>query len=63
MNDKIADRSGPDADGPDAPRRPGAAAGELPPVRVEPDARRRIRRVTAEAGRRIAVLDDDPTGS
>jgi uncharacterized protein YgbK (DUF1537 family) len=39
------------------------AAGELPPVRVEPDARRRIRRALAEAGRRIAVLDDDPTGS
>jgi hypothetical protein len=30
---------------------------------VEPDARRRIRRALAEAGRRIAVLDDDPTGS
>jgi hypothetical protein len=35
----------------------------LPPVRVEPDARRRIRHALAEAGRRIAVLDDDPTGS
>jgi Sugar-binding N-terminal domain len=34
-----------------------------PPVRVEPDARRRIRQALAEAGRRIAVLDDDPTGS
>ena len=63
MNDEIADRSGPDADGPVTPRRPGAAAGELPPVRVEPNARRRIRRALAEAGRRIAVLDDDPTGS
>ena len=63
MNDEIADRSGPDADGPVTPRRPGAAAGELPPVRVEPDARRRIRRALAEADRRIAVLDDDPTGS
>jgi hypothetical protein len=30
---------------------------------VEPDARRRIRRALADAGRRIAVLDDDPTGS
>jgi uncharacterized protein YgbK (DUF1537 family) len=40
-----------------------SAAGELPPVRVEPDARRRIRRALADAGRRIAVLDDDPTGS
>jgi hypothetical protein len=36
---------------------------DLPPVRVEPDARRRIRHALAEAGRRIAVLDDDPTGS
>jgi uncharacterized protein YgbK (DUF1537 family) len=36
---------------------------DLPPVRVEPDARRRIRRALADAGRRIAVLDDDPTGS
>ena len=35
----------------------------LPPARVEPDARRRIRQGLAEAGRRIAVLDDDPTGS
>ena len=35
----------------------------LPPPRVEPDTRRRIRRALAEAGRRIAVLDDDPTGS
>ena len=35
----------------------------LPPVRAEPDARPRIRRALAEAGRRIAVLDDDPTGS
>jgi uncharacterized protein YgbK (DUF1537 family) len=40
-----------------------AAAGELPPVRVEADARRRIRRALAEVSRRIAVLDDDPTGS
>ena len=35
----------------------------LPPVRVEPDARQRIREALAGAGRRIAVLDDDPTGS
>jgi uncharacterized protein YgbK (DUF1537 family) len=34
-----------------------------PPVRVEPDARQRIRKALAAAGRRIAVLDDDPTGS
>jgi hypothetical protein len=32
-------------------------------VRVEPDARQRIRKALADAGRRIAVLDDDPTGS
>jgi uncharacterized protein YgbK (DUF1537 family) len=35
----------------------------LPPARLEPDARRRVRRALADAGRRIAVLDDDPTGS
>jgi uncharacterized protein YgbK (DUF1537 family) len=35
----------------------------LPPARVEPDARQRIRRALADCGRRIAVLDDDPTGS
>jgi uncharacterized protein YgbK (DUF1537 family) len=35
----------------------------LPPLRVEPDARRRIRDALTAAGRRIAVLDDDPTGS
>ena len=35
----------------------------FPPVRVEPDARQRIRQARAAAGRRIAVLDDDPTGS
>jgi uncharacterized protein YgbK (DUF1537 family) len=64
VNDEIADRSGPDADRPVVPGRIGnAAAGELPPVRVEPDARRRIRRALADTGRRIAVLDDDPTGS
>jgi uncharacterized protein YgbK (DUF1537 family) len=37
--------------------------GGLPPVRVEPDARARIRRARVAAGRRIVVLDDDPTGS
>lgn len=40
-----------------------ALADELPPPRVEPEARQRIRHALAEAGRRIAVLDDDPTGS
>ena len=35
----------------------------LTPARVEPDARRPIRRALADPGRRIAVLDDDPTGS
>jgi uncharacterized protein YgbK (DUF1537 family) len=34
-----------------------------PPVRVEPGARERIRASHARTGRRIAVLDDDPTGS
>jgi uncharacterized protein YgbK (DUF1537 family) len=34
-----------------------------PPVRVEPGARQRIRDLHARTGRRIAVLDDDPTGS
>jgi uncharacterized protein YgbK (DUF1537 family) len=34
-----------------------------PPVRVEPGARERIRTSHARTGRRIAVLDDDPTGS
>ncbi|MDQ2740365.1 MAG: hypothetical protein M3Y35_17500, partial [Actinomycetota bacterium] len=34
-----------------------------PPVRYEPGARDRIRAVNAAAGRRLAVLDDDPTGS
>jgi uncharacterized protein YgbK (DUF1537 family) len=40
-----------------------AGIDNLPPVRIEPDARRRIRQALADAGRRIAVLDDDPTGS
>jgi uncharacterized protein YgbK (DUF1537 family) len=35
----------------------------LPPVRVEPDARQRIRKALVDSGRRLAVLDDDPTGS
>ncbi len=35
----------------------------LPPLRHEPDARGRIRAAHAATGRRIAVLDDDPTGS
>jgi uncharacterized protein YgbK (DUF1537 family) len=38
-------------------------SAQLPPPRIEPDARQRIRRAHAEANRRIAVLDDDPTGS
>ena len=42
---------------------PTADLTALPPVRVEPDARQRIRKALADAGRRIAVLDDDPTGS
>jgi len=35
----------------------------LPQVRLDPDARARIRAAHAATGRRIAVLDDDPTGS
>jgi len=35
----------------------------LPVVRVEPEARRLIRAWRRETGRRLAVLDDDPTGS
>ena len=38
-------------------------SAQLPPPRIEPDARQRIRLAHAEANRRIAVLDDDPTGS
>jgi uncharacterized protein YgbK (DUF1537 family) len=34
-----------------------------PPARIEPEARQRIRASHARTGRRIAVLDDDPTGS
>jgi uncharacterized protein YgbK (DUF1537 family) len=36
---------------------------EQPPALVIPDARSRIRAAHRAAGRRIAVLDDDPTGS
>lgn len=42
---------------------PTADLTALPPVRVEPDARQRIRKALVDSGRRIAVLDDDPTGS
>ncbi len=35
----------------------------LPPARVEPDAGGGSAKPWAEAGRRIAALDDDPTGS
>ena len=34
-----------------------------PPMRHEPGARERIRAGNVAAGRRIAILDDDPTGS
>ena len=46
-------------------RRPSAeeVLAAAPPLRNEPGARDRIRAVNAVAGRRIAVLDDDPTGS
>jgi hypothetical protein len=33
------------------------------PVRVEPGARERIRASNVATGRRIAILDDDATGS
>jgi uncharacterized protein YgbK (DUF1537 family) len=46
-----------------AVRPPPDVLGEQPPVRAEPDARARIRAAHATTGRRIAVLDDDPTGS
>lgn len=42
---------------------PAVDLAALPPVRVEPDARRRIREALAGAGRRLVVFDDDPTGS
>jgi uncharacterized protein YgbK (DUF1537 family) len=44
---------------------PSAAAvlAAAPPLRREPGARERIRGSHAGTGRRIAVLDDDPTGS
>src|SRR6478735_3510895 len=46
-------------------RRPSAeeVLAAAPPVRREPGARARIRALNVAAGRRIAVLDDDPTGS
>src|SRR4051812_37560376 len=40
-----------------------AYASTAPPVRSEPDARQRIRKALVDSGRRLAVLDDDPTGS
>jgi uncharacterized protein YgbK (DUF1537 family) len=48
--------AGHEKDGPEIP-------GRWPPVRVEPNARTLIRAAHRRAGRRIAVLDDDPTGS
>jgi uncharacterized protein YgbK (DUF1537 family) len=44
-------------------RQPADVLGAQPPVRLEPDARARIRAANMASGRRIAVLDDDPTGS
>ena len=38
-------------------------AGDLPPVRHVPDAAAHIRGYLRRTGRRLAVLDDDPTGS
>ncbi len=39
------------------------AFGAVPPPLVVPGARERIRRARAAGGRRLVVLDDDPTGS
>jgi uncharacterized protein YgbK (DUF1537 family) len=39
------------------------SSGRLPAVRHIPDAEGRIRRYNQRTGRRVAVLDDDPTGS
>jgi uncharacterized protein YgbK (DUF1537 family) len=46
-------------------RRPSSeeVLAAAPPVRHEPGARDRIRAAHAASGRRIAALDDDPTGS
>ena len=50
-----------------APTTTGPSAAEVlaaaPPIRHEPGARERIRAANVAAGRRIATLDDDPTGS
>jgi uncharacterized protein YgbK (DUF1537 family) len=45
------------------PEPPAVAEGDLPPVRRVPYAADRIRRYHRRTGRRLAVLDDDPTGS
>lgn len=37
--------------------------GDVPPIPADTDFRSRIRRLRAESGRMIGVLDDDPTGS
>jgi uncharacterized protein YgbK (DUF1537 family) len=37
--------------------------GDVPPIPADTDVRSRIRRLRAESGRMIGVLDDDPTGS
>jgi hypothetical protein len=44
---------------------PSAAAvlAAAPPLRAEAGARQRIRDANVTTGRRIAVIDDDPTGS
>ena len=58
VNDEIADRSGPDADGP-----PTQETGPLVRAPCGWSGRPVADRAPGEAGRRIAVLDDDPTGS
>jgi uncharacterized protein YgbK (DUF1537 family) len=44
-------------------RSPAESLGGLPPALVVPGAREQVRHARAAAGRRIAALDDDPTGS
>lgn len=48
---------------PDGPVAAGELLAPLPPTRHEPDALRRIRDSVLADGRRVIVLDDDPTGT
>lgn len=62
MTDAVVERAQPAVRVPPASHWPDQP-GELPPVRVEPAARARIRAMRLAAGDLLAVLDDDPTGS